>query len=154
MGPDHGCSTRARCCRGLHRASPKPMWWRRLGAVGWTIAAIVSQGCVATTARQDRVPRDGTAEVAIAISNETSRPMRFYIHAGAASLPLGTVPALASRTFRVPVGFGTAASAFEVEARERGAGAGLLTEPFVVGSGRRVVIALHRSASTTVTVHP
>jgi len=100
----------------------------------------------------DALPRDVAAEVAITISNEMSRAMRIYLHAGSVDLPLGTVPALATRTFLIPGGFTNGASEFQLEARERGAEVGLLTERFTLGPRRVAAAALSRASSTTVTV--
>jgi hypothetical protein len=100
------------------------------------------------------LPRDVAAEVAITISNEMSRAMRIYLYAGSVDLPLGTVPALATRTFLVPGGFTNGASEFQIEARQRGAEVGLRTERFTLGPGRVVAVALSRANSATVTVRP
>jgi hypothetical protein len=113
---------------------------------------ILSHACALKVVRGDALSRDGTTDVAITISNELSRAMRIYFHAGSAELPLGTVQALAARTFLVPGGFTNGASDFQIEARERGAEVGAVTERFTLGPQRVVAWSLSRARSTTVTV--
>ena len=98
------------------------------------------------------MPGDGAADVAITISNDMSRAMRIYLHAGSAELPLGTVPALATRTFRVPGGFTNGSSEFQIEARQRGTEVGFLSERFTLGPRRVAAWGLSRVSRSTVTV--
>lgn len=128
--------------------------WRRCATVAWAVPAILSLACATRVMSSGPLPRDGGADVTITISNERSRAMRFYVRAGSVDLPLGTVPALATRTFLVPSGFTNGASEFQIEARERGAEVGLLTERFTLGPGRVVTVSLSRARSPSVTVRP
>jgi hypothetical protein len=100
----------------------------------------------------DALPRDVATDVAITISNEVSLAMRIYLHAGSVDLPVGTVPALATRTFLVRGGFTNSAIEFQIEARERGGEVGFLTERFALGPRRVVEWAVSRTGSRMVTV--
>ena len=136
----------------LERANRQAVLWRRCATLAWAVAASLSQACATGVTPSHALPGDGAADVAITISNDMSRAMRIYVHAGSAELPLGTVPALATRTFRVPGGFTNGASEFQIEARERGAEAGFLSERFTLGSRRVAAWGLSRISRSAVTV--
>ena len=136
----------------LEEASRQAVLWRRCATFVWVVAAILSQACATRVMPSAALPRDVAAEVAITISNETSRAMRIYLYAGSVDLPLGTVPALATRTFLVPGGFTNGANEFQIEARARGAEVGFRTERFTLGPLRVAAWALSRAGSRTVTV--
>ena len=136
----------------LERANRQAVLWRRCATLAWAVAAILIQACATGVMPSHALPGDVAADVAITISNAMSRAMRIYLRAGSADLPLGTVPALSTRTFLVPGGFTNGASEFQIEARERGAEVGILTERFTLGPQRVAAWALSRASSRTVTV--
>jgi len=136
----------------LERANRQAVLWRRCATLAWAVAAILSQACATGVMPSHALPRDVAADVAITISNDMSRAMRIYLHAGSAELPLGTVPALATRTFRVPGGFTNGSSEFQIEARQRGAEVGFLSERFTLGPRRVAAWGLSRVSRSTVTV--
>jgi hypothetical protein len=125
---------------------------RRCATLAWVVSAMLGQACATTVGSTSSSLRDGEPEVAITIANETSRAMRTYLRAGHAELLLGTVPALETRTFRVPNGFTNAASEFQIEARERVGDTGLLTERFTLAPRRTAIAALSRARVRLVTV--
>lgn len=136
----------------LERPKRQAVLWRRCATLAWAVAAILSQACATRLMPSDALPRDVATDVAITISNEVSRAMRIYLHAGSVDLPLGTVPVLATRTFLVRGGFTNGAIEFQIEAREPGGEFGFLTERFALGPRRVVAWAVSRTGSTTVTV--
>ena len=136
----------------LERANRLRLIRRRGAPLAWAVAAILGQACATRVTPSDALPRDVAAEVGITISNEMSRAMRIYLHAGSVDLRLGTVPAMATRTFFVPGGFANGASELQIEARERGAQVGFLTERFTLGPRRVAAWTLSRASRTSVTV--
>jgi hypothetical protein len=113
---------------------------------------MLGQACAPIVESTSSSLRHGEPEVAITIANETSRAMRTYLRAGHAELLLGTVPALATRTFRVPNAFTDAASEFQIEARDRLGDSGVLTERFTLAPRRIAIAALSRGRAGLVTV--
>jgi hypothetical protein len=136
----------------LERPNPQAVFSRRRTTLAWAIAAVLSQACAIRRMPSDALRREVATDVAIAISNNMSRALRIYLHAGSVDLSLGTVPALATRTFLVPGGFTDGAGELQIEARERGAEVGLLTERFALGPRRVVAWAVIGASSTSVTV--
>jgi hypothetical protein len=125
---------------------------RRCATLAWAMSAMLGQACAPTVGSTSSSLRDVESEVAITIANETSRAMRTYLRAEHSELLLGTVPALATRTFRVPNGFTDAASEFQIEVRDRLGDVGLLTERFTLAPRRIAIAALSRGRVTLVTV--
>ena len=116
------------------------------------VAVVLAQACATGAMTNAELPGGSSAGITITISNESSRSMRLYLHAGAAALTLGTVPPIASRTFTVPSGFAAGANELQIEARERGTIAGFRSERFALGQRRDVRWTLNRASSTTVMV--
>ena len=139
----------------LEKANRRAVSLHRRTVLAWAVPAILVHAAFATSFMPSgAVPRDVSAEGAITISNEMFPAMRIYLHAGSVALPLGTVLGLATCTFLVPGGFAIAASEFQIEARERGAEVGLLTEGFTLRTGQVAAAALNRDSRPTVEVRP
>ena len=136
----------------LERPNRQAVFSRRCTTLAWAVVAMLSHACAIRRMPSDALPREVATDVAITISNNISRAMRIYLHAGSVDLSLGTIPALATHTFLVGDGFTNGASEFQIEARERGAEVGFLTERFALGPRRVVAWAVLRASSTTVTV--
>lgn len=139
------------------RASSKRVAERRESRFGrvafmWAVAAVLAQACATGVMTSAELAGDSSAGITITIANESSRSMRLYLHAGTAELPLGTVPPLASRTFKVPTEFAAGSNELQIEARERGTIAGFRSERFTLGLRRDVRWTLNRANSTPVTV--
>jgi hypothetical protein len=142
-------------CRPSKRASTRAAPSCRHTVLAWgAVSVILSHACAPGVMSTGAVRRVVAAEAAITISNETSRAMRIYLVAGSVDLPLGTVPALATRTFQVPDGFGKSASELQIEARQRGTDVGVRTGGFSVGPDRVVAVALRRTNTAMVIVTP
>lgn len=123
-----------------------------IGTLACAVSMAFGEACATRAMASGQSRREVGGEVAITISNEMSRAMRIYLHAGSADLPLGTVPPLAARTFFVPSGFTNGASEFQIEARARGAEVGMFTERFTLGPRRAAAAALRGAGGTAVTV--
>jgi hypothetical protein len=136
----------------LKKGNGQAAFWRRSGMLAWAVVSILSQACAIRVMPSDALSGVDAAQATITISNDLSRAMRIYLSAGSAELSLGTVPALATRTFFAPHGFTNTASEFQIEARERGAELGFLTERFTLGPQRVVAWTLSRAGSKVVTL--
>jgi hypothetical protein len=138
----------------LERTQRPAVLGSRCAMLAWAVSAILSHACATVVMPSGTLSRDVAPEIAITISNGMSRAMRIFLYAESVELPLGTVPALATRTFLVPGGFTNGASENQIEARHRGAEVGLRTERFALGPGGVVAVTLSRANSATVTVRP
>jgi hypothetical protein len=110
-------------------------------------------GCATDEPREPPASQSIVADVIIAVDNRSWRPMLIYVEAGQAEHSLGSVPGRSSRSFSLPSGAGDSTTNLQLEARERGAGARVRSQPFRVSSGQRISWTLQRSGTGTMTTH-
>ena len=115
------------------------------------ITASLISGCAPDDQREPPAPQSIVADVIIAVDNRGWRPMLIYVEAGQTEHSLGAVPGRSSRSFSLPSGAGDSTADLQLEARERGAGARVRSQPFRVASGQRISWTLQRSGTGTLT---